>query len=495
MSIISIIILVVVLGAAIVLLYSGRPPPNNIMVLVGIALIIMLLTKRSMREEYSDLVQGPCAPNLRDAVLSRNGPGCVASYPNSVMRAAQFNHNTPQTTDPAFSPEPPNRDYRVRLKSPDIILDNGSERPPVIPPRNHNPSVIPAGQPKFYCKFDPDCSFEPLGEKYVSMNQKLVGPANPKTLISPRIPLRLYDLPQWTSDPFVNFPQINDQFDQELYQSGYLVSTPPPQVRESYEPPEKIPVEMIQKIDESAVSVLDKTMDLANGYFPENTRHNTYVNSPYEPSPNTQCQDSQDSYNRDIGIIPIQPGVNFYSQVNQPDAMMSNLGISFTQPHLPTIPYSDKNGDIDFVEYDPLQVPKHVLASSLNQPDDAEPDRIDITDPRLTGYGSSYRGYIDELTGQPRFYYDDIEGVAQYNYITRNDIDFSSNGLHAGPSPHPTIKGYPSLDDVRCTADRQFADLSIFQRTDLQERLMQKSLHRERQRREAPIHTMATGRC
>jgi len=482
------------------------------------------------------------APNVRNAFLSVAGQGCNASGsygPASVLPSAQFCQSPPEpkngVTDPAFRPPmPPSLQYRdlSNYANPEFILED-----PAKPAtwalndktRNNRSAPIPADQPKFYCQFSPECDFQPLGEQWISQNQNLVGSANPKTLVAPRIPTRLYDVDQWSQDPFVIFPQVNEQYDQELFQSGYLTSpgnTNPcrpnhqhgdiisknsrnyhqqeptrecfSQNNNGHPSAEKIPIEQIENENPGRVTLqaykdnwtLDRTIDTSMGYYPENTNYNIPVNVPYEPSPDALCQRSTDEYNRRLASIPLEPGVTTYSQVNQTDAMMSNLGISFTQPHLPTIPRQVGDDRIAYTEYDPLLVPKSELQRDLVRPcPDREVPRMEIYDPRLTGYGTSYRGYIDEMTGQPRFYYDDIEATTQYNYISRNNIDFMPYGMQPGPAIAPQVCEWPSAMDVRQQANDTFANDVMFQRTNLQESLMRKNSHRERQRRLAPIHT------
>jgi len=275
---------------------------------------------------------------------------------------------------------------------------------------------------------------------------------------------------------------------------------------EDFQQPPKIPIDKIENENPGRTSLkafkdkwtLDKTVDTAMGYYPDNTEYNIPVNVPYQPSPDQDCQRSLSDYNRRVGTIPLQPGINTYSQVNQTDSMMSNLGISFTQPLLPTIPTRRRDGQVDFVEYDPLQVPKHRLERHLVRRDEnpnGEVPRIEVYDPRLTGYGTSYRGYVDDMVGQPRFYYDDIEATTQYNYISRNNIDFTPYGMQPGPAIASQVCDWPSAMDVRQQANDTFANDTMYQRMDLQQRLMLKNSHRERQRRMAPIHTMNTARC
>jgi hypothetical protein len=184
---------------------------------------------------------------------------------------------------------------------------------------------------------------------------------------------------------------------------------------------------------------------------------------------------------------------------------MSNLGISYQQPFLPTrfidLPGTDKV----FVETDPFwnTQPKEWKNAYATQP--YEPyinqavnppvngpgmtDRRDIYDPRFTGYGTSYRQYNDPMVGQPRFYYDDVDAHTQYNYITRSKIDHLPQAQSAGPYSTPMMDNW----QTRQYADESFHNAVLQQRTELQNRLMQKSLHRTVQRHQAPIMTRNTG--
>lgn len=486
-----------------------------------------------------DMITGtpPCgspltAPNVRNALISVPNQGCQQQPCNqSVIPPAQFCQTIPQTTDPAFQFQTPPERFRPlsQYSDPEFVLQDPND-PKTWVTTSQDSRPIPKDQPTFYCMYDKNCGFKEFDRASVSQNQNLVGDANPKTRVAPRIPTRLYDISQWTDDPFVVFPGINEQYDQELYQSGYLEGAscdarrrpPRPQPaegrggrdkipiskiqREDFSPPQKIPVSVIENEKISSLEsrgafekswTLGKTVDTSMGYYPENISYNTPVNFPYTPSQDHECQDHMNDYNRRTGTIPIQPGINTFSQVNQPDAMMSNLGISFTQPFLPTIPSTTTSDMLEYTEYDPLQLPTEKLDRHRvpSRSSTGETPRHEIYDPRLTGYGTSYRVYNDEMTGQPRFYYDDIEATTQYNYISRNDIDVFPFGMQPGPSIAPVVNEYPSAMDVRRSAEAAFTDNALFHRMDLQQRLMLKNSHRERQRRLAPIHTQNTARC
>lgn len=386
---------------------------------------------------------------------------------------------------------------------PSIILYD-SKRPEVpisISGMNNNPTLIDVQSSNFWCK--PDV---PLGDETASLSQSLVGDANPKTKIMPVIPPPVYDFDTWTPNDFIVPYKINDYKRQELYQNGYMsweeekpvkeaskqlfdtyscYKTPkvsPDEIRENFSAPKYSNEEY--NIPSTKMSRTEEVMDVAcGGYNPENTKYNYPVNLP----PNS-CMASPEmvDYNKNLFTIPLQPGVSTRSQVNQPDASMSNLGISFTQPRLPYACEMDDRGNMMFTEYDPNQYPSEYM---LRGRDSFGKDiqRNEIYDPRLTGYGTSYRSYIDPLTGQPRFYYDDIEAHTQYNFISRNNIDHTLFAPNSGPYP-----GLPPKD-ARQLANMTFANDTMSRRTELQYNLMRKNAHREWQRRTAPIMNSGYG--
>jgi hypothetical protein len=227
-------------------------------------------------------------------------------------------------------------------------------------------------------------------------------------------------------------------------------------------------------------------MDAPYGYFPENSRYNYPVNMPPD-----RCMASPEmmDYNKNLFSVPLQPGVYTRSQVNQPDASMYNLGISYTQPHLPYECRMDDRGNMMIDEFDPNQYPSEYLLRGRDQNarDPSLIPRNEIYDPRLTGYGTSYRSYVDPMTGRPKFYYDDVDAHTQYNFISRNNIDFTNFAPGAGP-----YDGLPP-DNIRQLANQTYHNDQMKARTELQYRLMAKNSHREWQRRSAPIQTQGFG--
>jgi hypothetical protein len=59
---------------------------------------------------------------------------------------------------------------------------------------------------------------------YISPNQRLAGPANPKTLIAPVVVPRSHDLDHWRANNLINHSHINIESQWDTYLSGYEVS-------------------------------------------------------------------------------------------------------------------------------------------------------------------------------------------------------------------------------------------------------------------------------
>ena len=192
-------------------------------------------------------------------------------------------------------------------------------------------------------------------------------------------------------------------------------------------------------------------------------------------------------YNEDLFTNILQPGVYNQSQINRP--INSNIGISFTQPTQPTTRKVDpKTGQITFIQHDP-----NIFEPVSVKEEPEEIATYNVFDPRYSGYGTSSRSYVDPTTGQPRFYYDDVDAIRRPNYITRNAIDCENFGDKYGPIPAGQEFGNPNTFDTRSRANKAFLDNSLSFRSELQESMMQKALDRQWQKRIAPISTSSQG--
>lgn len=363
-----------------------------------------------------------------------------------------------------------------------------------LPQYNPNPQLVDTGQSQAWCPQN-----LPI-ESTIGANQSLVGPPNPKTLVRPVIPTPIYDFEVWKPNDFIIPTGINDQRRQEMYDNGYvpIQHVQIPEQREEFtheqhvlppnvEAPRRVPIQQVE-VEESYESPLEPgapygtfsppSIDTMCGYQPSNLDYNLPIN--YKAS---SCQQTptMKEYNRDLFTIPLQPGLYTTSQVNQVDASQSNLGISMTPSFFPTA-FQNRGSYSTFVELAGEPVPKTVPF-----PRTQEPLRTEIYDPRLTGYGTSYRSYIEPVTGQPRFYYDDINQQTQYNYLTRNNIDFANFGTQTGP-----VRFGESLEGDALTnyADNTYSNSQVTFRNEMQQRLMHKNSNREWQQRIAPISTM-----
>lgn len=324
---------------------------------------------------------------------------------------------------------------------------------------------------------------------YISRNQKLAGPPNPKTNIPPVIVAPSHDLDYWKATNLVTHSAINEETVTDTYSSGYNVSTNCNNQQYNFN---KKPLELIEnfkypylkninnclpknidKIDQINTSCGYKPEQLCNYNLPTN-----YISSDCEA--NIKMKD----YNRNLFTQTIQPGVYTTSQIIEP--INSNIGISMQQENLPTTVYTNTNNDdIYFTEHDPVIFEK----PPKNNQNITNPTESNVYDPRFTGAGTSYRSYTDNLLGQTKFYYDDIEAITMPNYLTRNDIDFTTFGDTYGPLPYGQPKGNKNTSNIHELANNTFLQASLHQRNDLMQKLMRKRNNEMWQLRSNPINT------
>ena len=323
---------------------------------------------------------------------------------------------------------------------------------------------------------------------FESANQPLAGCPNPKTFVHPVIAPPLASSDYWKPNDFVYPRGINAQGNLDLYHSGYisnegipctdcyddictktnlnefnmcngpkefLVETKP-QILENYEVPTKIqggqgPSPYIYKGDCNqggcgrASKICDDETFIVNENLPSDyvlapfkydpeqlLKHNIPSNLPAGPA---QQSDNLNCYNKNLHTSIIQPGV--YTRAETIESVNGNLGISYTQQFQP-VTCEKKDGETNFISHDPKLVnqfpPEKVEVSQIVT-------ETDIFDPRLTGYGTSYRSYVDNMTGQVRYYYDDVDAIRQPNYLTRNKIDFTEFGSNKWPNECKRIFG------------------------------------------------------
>ena len=126
------------------------------------------------------------------------------------------------------------------------------------------------------------------------------------------------------------------------------------------------------------------------------------------------------------------------------------------------------NGQLKYTVLDPNTPLKEGYSTNRRDMNRA-PNKFNVYDPRFSGYGTQYRSYVDPLTGQPRFFYDDINAIKLNTYVTRNNVDFTNYG--------PGMSEYGEMDGavMRRKVTDTFTYNTIARRTDLQEKLMRKN--------------------
>ena len=172
-----------------------------------------------------------------------------------------------------------------------------------------------------------------------------------------------------------------------------------------------------------------------------------------------------------------------FSQITTPDMVQvtnlqtsptnDNLGISLTSTDTNQIRTSVSTPSGMYTVYE--QTDKKPNLTSEPQ----TPQPWNVFDPRDHGYGTSYRHYMDPVTGQPRYYYDDIDAVRRPSMIYRSNIDYMNEYL---PDTHGSLN-----------PDEYYRQASQMQREDLQ-RTITRKYNEERgwQLRKAPMYTNQT---
>lgn len=351
--------------------------------------------------------------------------------------------------------------------------------------------------------------------KWISSNQRLVGPANPKTLIPPVIVPPIADLGYWRGTNLTNFSQINHQGNTDLYRSGYIVSDND-QITEEYSGRNRnrhggSNVHMNQRYDDKHTRGFKVYSDDRFGVSNNENYDHTYIGgfnvhpddgiggdieTSWGYNPQQLFTSSLPSnlagggisrnpdlkrYNEYLFTQTIQPGVYTKSEIVEP--VNSNIGISFTQQFPPASSRIDpRTGALLRTEHDPrLLEPNWENKTIIHRPTEA-----DVYDPRFTGYGTSYRSYVDDLLGQPRFYYDDINAIRMPNYISRSEIDNQPFADSYGPIPTGFENGNPYTGNIHQMAEKAFVEGALQHRTEMSERLMRKVNSEHWQRRAAP---------
>ena len=306
--------------------------------------------------------------------------------------------------------------------------------------------------------------------QYPTDNQFLAGGPNPKTLVPPIIPVPAMDIDFWKENDRITISTMNTKKDRYQKESGYDISN---EFNDEYHNPQNYDCKVRRKNNHKFDK--PKKMMTTAASAPENQPQ---VNSkeafefPYEIKAKGNFLNSEDSlYYKDFKKNPyfknkysdnvfdeiVTPGN--YKTIDRNEPINSNIGISLTQTF----------EDDDSTVIEPFE--------NVNM--------SNVYDPRFSGYGTSYRSYVDKNLGQPRFYYDDINAIKMPNYITRSNIDVTPFGDSYGPMNN---EGNRYNSNIHQLADQHYGDSMMQFRTEMQERLMRKTNAESWQQKMYPIN-------
>lgn len=339
-----------------------------------------------------------------------------------------------------------------------------------------------------------------MNKNFVSQNQGLVGPPNPKTLVKPIVIDPIYDITQRASE--LNVPTgINKRSAQFLGDSGYYV-------RDSVNDFPSRSVSVFQNPVEGNKQTVEyynnptSNVSRKSGYasrtstMPNNSYdYRTFGEPPvevntaavYNPShykefnapnnvPISKCDMEDPEFNDRIYTQYIQP--NSYNKTQVVGFPSSNIGISFQEPIYNTAIKKNPEGGNTYTELDPNSV---FEPEPFEVPYKDEPTYSEMYDPRQNGYGSQKRAYLDPMTGQPRYFYKDIDATRRGNFFTRNNID------HLPFAPQTGLMRDSINLDVQSAADSAYLDQNSQFRENLQQSLMSKRNSEMWQLRKYPI--------
>ena len=358
---------------------------------------------------------------------------------------------------------------------------------------------------------------------WISPNQMMVGPANPKTNIPPVIAPPAADPSFWRGTNLTSSLKINQQGNTDLYRSGYIISDND-QITEEYRKKDRNKYDGAnvnkKHNDDKYTSLFNishqDNLETSHGYNKDQNIYTVLASNLSKPNisqKNYSADDIETSwgynkdqlinaglpsnlstsglsknssmkqYNENLFTQTIQPGLYTRSEIVEP--INSNMGISFTQQLPPASSRIDPmTGALLRTEHDPRIVEPYLKSNSEYTVNEG-----DVYDPRFTGYGTSYRSYNDDALGQTRFYYDDVDAVRMPNYISRSHIDTQPFADSYGTIPKGFEKGNPYTGKIHELAENAFLEGAIQHRTELSERLMRKVNSEQWQRRLAPIRT------
>jgi hypothetical protein len=139
-------------------------------------------------------------------------------------------------------------------------------------------------------------------------------------------------------------------------------------------------------------------------------------------------------------------------------------------------------------------MPRRTAWSAKYNTFDAAPGSQDISqiyDPRFNfSSGDQNRSYGDVDLGQVSYFYSDIDAYKADLFPFRSKVDFIDYTSPQG-KVLPEYNSSVSIEDIRQNVESQYTADTLYQRTDLMERLMRKRNQEMYQLRAAPLRSTA----
>lgn len=290
-----------------------------------------------------------------------------------------------------------------------------------------------------HCRFTKDVNIDnytviqpPNGN---SMNNgRIVRGGMIKTMIDPVVVAPIADINFWRVNDMVVPSQINSETNIDVSRSGYIYP-----IKKPYTAPTPINPHEFRVPKDEFIKVT-------------NLQPNIFTNNISQP------------INSNLGIEVATQFGNYNYEKND---NTGSIYIRETQPAEKEIEYFSHVTD-----YSPSVQRRSPILTEEEKCQKAELTYDTVYDPRLTGYGSAYRAYRDQAQGNTKYYYDDVNYARMNPFIYRSKIDF-----------------IPSSDEMdHEDIDRNFIELTNYQRVDMSERLMRKVNSERWQQKIAPLN-------
>lgn len=211
-----------------------------------------------------------------------------------------------------------------------------------------------------------------------------------------------------------------------------------------------------------------------------------YYTSNYKKNADVDIINGYATWNRDI--LPEMTNERVNMQIMSPNSYFTS---TYTEPHDYYGVYTAQpKGRL---EYDaPSKTWVQRTLDSRTKRVDLGNDIRDVYDPRTYGYGDSNRAYTDQMTGQTRFDYSDIDGFRTPAYISRSNIDFLpgySEWYQPDENTDNAIMASTRENQVPIV-DQMFRNSTSVQRDYMAANLASRNFTRLQQKRIAPVSTM-----